>query len=41
MSCIISGGMDSALSGKIAEVEGYDIIALPFNMGRGTRGRES
>ncbi len=38
--CIISGGMDSALSGKIAEVEGYDIIALHFNYGQRTEKRE-
>ncbi len=38
--CIISGGMDSALSGKMAEVEGYDIIALHFNYGQRTEKRE-
>jgi len=32
--CIISGGMDSALSAKIAQSEGYEIIALHFNYGQ-------
>jgi len=27
---LISGGMDSALSGKIAEVEGYDNYSTHF-----------
>jgi len=38
--CIISGGMDSALSAKIAEVEGYEIIALHFNYGQRTEKKE-
>jgi len=38
--CIISGGMDSALSAKIAQVEGYEIIALHFNYGQRTEGKE-
>lgn len=38
--CIISGGMDSALSSKIAKDEGYDIIALHFNYGQRTQKRE-
>ncbi len=38
--CIISGGMDSALSGKIAEVEGYDIIALHSTIGPGGTRKE-
>ena len=38
--CIISGGMDSALSAKIAEVEGYEIIALHFNYGQRTEAKE-
>jgi len=38
--CIISGGMDSALSAKIAEVEGYEIIALHFNYGQRTQAKE-
>ena len=38
--CIISGGMDSALSAKIAQVEGYEIIALHFNYGQRTEAKE-
>ena len=38
--CIISGGMDSALSAKIAQVDGYDIIALHFNYGQRTQEKE-
>ena len=38
--CIISGGMDSALSAKIAENEGYEIIALHFNYGQRTEHKE-
>ena len=38
--CIISGGMDSALSAKIAQQEGYEIIALHFNYGQRTEGKE-
>ena len=38
--CIISGGMDSALSAKIAQVEGYEIIALHFNYGQRTEQKE-
>jgi len=38
--CIISGGMDSALSAKIAEEEGYEIIALHFNYGQRTQKKE-
>jgi len=38
--CIISGGMDSALSAKIAENEGYKIIALHFNYGQRTEQKE-
>ena len=38
--CIISGGMDSALSAKIAQKEGYDIIALHFNYGQRTQKKE-
>jgi len=38
--CIISGGMDSALSAKIAQNEGYDIIALHFNYGQRTELKE-
>jgi len=38
--CIISGGMDSALSAKIAENEGYEIIAVHFNYGQRTQAKE-
>ena len=38
--CIISGGMDSALSAKIAQNEGYSIIALHFNYGQLTQTKE-
>ena len=38
--CIISGGMDSALSAKIAQNSGYEIIALHFNYGQRTQKRE-
>jgi len=38
--CIISGGMDSALSAKIAQQEGYEIIALHFNYGQRTEQKE-
>ncbi len=38
--CIISGGMDSALSAKIAQKEGYEIIALHFNYGQRTQSKE-
>ena len=38
--CIISGGMDSALSAKIAEREGYEIVALHFNYGQRTEEKE-
>jgi len=38
--CIISGGMDSALSAKMAQKEGYEIIALHFNYGQRTQAKE-
>ncbi len=38
--CIISGGMDSALSAKIAQKEEYEIIALHFNYGQRTQNKE-
>jgi len=38
--CIISGGMDSALSAAIAQKEGYEIIAVHFNYGQRTWKKE-
>lgn len=38
--CIISGGMDSALSAKIAQRDGYEIVALHFNYGQLTQEKE-
>jgi len=38
--CIISGGMDSALTAKMAQKEGYEIIALHFNYGQRTQDKE-
>ena len=38
--CIISGGMDSALGAKLAQIEGYEIIALHFNYGQLTEKKE-
>lgn len=38
--CIISGGMDSALSAKLASNEGHEIIALHFNYGQRTEKKE-
>jgi len=38
--CIISGGMDSALGAKMAQNEGYELIALHFNYGQRTQKRE-
>lgn len=38
--CIISGGMDSALSAYIAKKEGYEIIGLHFNYGQRTQDKE-
>ena len=38
--CIISGGMDSALSAKMAQVKGYEIVALHFNYGQLTEAKE-
>lgn len=38
--CIISGGMDSALSAFMAKNEGYEIVALHFNYGQRTQTKE-
>jgi len=38
--CIISGGMDSALSAKIAQNEDYEIVALHFSYGQRTEAKE-
>lgn len=38
--CIISGGMDSALSAKIAQSAGYEIIAVHFNYAQRTEQKE-
>jgi 7-cyano-7-deazaguanine synthase len=38
--CIVSGGMDSALVAKIAQSEGYELIALHFNYGQRTEQKE-
>ena len=38
--CIISGGMDSALSSAIAKKDGFEIIALHFNYGQRTQEKE-
>jgi len=38
--CIISGGMDSALSAKMAQNEGHEIVALHFNYGQRTEAKE-
>jgi len=39
--CLLSGGMDSAVSAAIAKSEGYEIFALHANYGQRTHQRES
>ena len=38
--CIVSGGMDSALSSAIAKQDGFDVIALHFNYRQRTEQKE-
>jgi 7-cyano-7-deazaguanine synthase len=38
--CVISGGMDSALSAKIALESGYEVIGLHFNYNQRTQPKE-
>ncbi|MBN2768279.1 MAG: 7-cyano-7-deazaguanine synthase QueC [Campylobacterales bacterium] len=38
--CIISGGMDSALSAKIAQESGFEVIGVHFNYLQRTQSRE-
>jgi len=38
--CIISGGMDSALSAKMAQKDGYELIGVHFNYGQRTERKE-
>ncbi len=38
--CIISGGMDSAVAAKIAKDDGYEVVAVHFNYGQRTQGKE-
>ena len=38
--CVISGGMDSALSAKIAQNEGYVVVGVHFNYGQRTESKE-
>lgn len=38
--CIISGGMDSAVSAAIAKRDGYEIVGVHFNYGQRTEAKE-
>ena len=38
--CILSGGMDSTVSATMALRDGYEVVAVHFNYGQRTQGRE-